>query len=528
MKINGLLDILRNSFGYIPGLIANLSEKKYAGVYISVCYAAVIMPLGLLLHTSGSYYITSENDFFSSYIPHAESLLNGNFVVDVYRGPLYVLLLASIKYLINNFMSAGIIISSLSSAIFLYFTYLLLKKIFSGSVALVVLIFTTINPIFIAYSYAPGTDMFFAALCAISVYLFLTAGKNTHIKIIGSAFFAALAFLTRYNAIFLMTIPVLIILTGIMHKKYKERITSGIIFLMVFLCTAAPWGIYTYINKGEFFYNENYRNIAITLGNIGKLNWEKEWHSNAGKYGSFSDIVKEEPVLLAETITGNFVQHSFKNLLVLNTFYIGIFSVIGLLFFKINRLNIKQFSYYLVNAAFFILLLPVFYDPRFFLFLLPVLSVFAYFGIKSVSDFSSVTQGFIFNGLICFGILSSISYNKQLIIGQEEIKNIESAFHISENNNISDKIIASRMPHISYQLNMKWEALPAGKTIAETIAELKRKNVDYLYFSRREYNEREQLRALINPYNAPPGLQPVIYLRKDRAVLYKIEDGYLL
>jgi hypothetical protein len=110
-----------------------------------------------------------------------------------------------------------------------------------------------------------------------------------------------------------------------------------------------------------------------------------------------------------------------------------------------------------------------------------------------------------------------------LISGQEEIKKIAFAFnnrHIE--NNPSGKIIASRMPHISYNLGMRWVLLPADESLNAAVKELAKQNVDYLYFSRREYTERKKLKTLINPVNAPPALTPVVYIPEEQAVIYKL------
>ncbi|MFO7444955.1 MAG: glycosyltransferase family 39 protein [Ignavibacteriaceae bacterium] len=513
----------KSSFEGLLKILSSLSENKHAGAYLAIAYLLIVLPLGLLLHKTGSYYITSENDFFSSYVPHAQSLLNGNFVIDVYRGPLYVLFLASVNIIFDNYMTAGVLISSLSSAVFLFVIYLTLKSIFSNKIAFAAVLLTSINPFFAAYSYAAGTDMFFNSLAASAIYFFLTADKNKKTKFILAGIFTALAFLTRYSAVFLLlSIPALILFTRIVSNSVNKKIIPVILFLAAFFIIVSPWGIYTYTHKGVVFYNENYRNLAISIGNTGKINWEKEWNKNSDKYGSLMEIIEEEPFTLAETVALNLIYHSYKNLTVLNTLHVGIFSVIGLIVLKKRKPTPHQSAFYLINLSFFLLLLPFFYDLRFPLLMIPLFTVYAYFGIRIAADLSRFSQSIILSGLLCFGIVTSISYNKHLITGQNEVKKTAEKFFLNNIAGSGKSTIASRMPHISYELKMKWKVLPAGKGMAETIAELKKKKVDYLYFSRREYNERKELRSLIYPAEAPTGLTPVVYIRQGPAVLYKI------
>lgn len=515
------------NFSHITRFVSALSGKKHIGLYLSALFVAFILPAALLLHTTGSYYITSENDFFSSYVPHAETFLNGNFVIDVYRGPLYIFFLAGIKSLTGNYLTAGIIISSLSAGTFLYFTYSLLSFIFTKKAAFTAVILTAINPFFMVYSYAPGTDMLFIALCAISVRSFLSDNKNRNVKIALSGLFASLAFLTRYNAVFLLSIPLIILFVKGLFPVIKTRVKTAFIFIVVFLVTAAPWGIYTFTVKGEPFYNENYRNIAISLGTKEDINWETEWNRNSKKYDSVTDIIAKEPDKLAETLTANLLFHSYKSFATLNSFYTGIFALMGLIFIRMRKVTVGQLAYGLICISFFVLLLPVFYDSRFFLFLLPLFSVLACMGVNRISGYSGRSRGIIYAALFCFGLVASVSYNSHIIGGQQEIKNMGKVFMSSGLPYSKGMIVSSRMPHISYELNLNWKVLPAGKSLNNTLKELAKKGVDYIYFSRREFNERKPLRSLIDPLNAPPGLEPVVYLDEDRAVLYKINSSLL-
>lgn len=517
--------ILEDQMGKFYDFISSLSQQKNTGIYFALIYILFMLPIGLVFHDIGSYHITSEDDFFSSYIPHSEQLLNGNFIIDVYRGPLYVFLLSFIKILTGNYLAAGIIISTLSAGVFLFLTHLILKNLFSPLLAFVVLILTALNPFFIEYSYGAGTDMFFNSLAAASIYFFLISKNYSRLTIILSAAFAALAFLTRYNALFLLlSIPCLILFSRAVSKYFKKRIISASIFACVVVLITLPWGLYTLSEKGEFFYNENYRNIAISLGTDGKIDWDKAWNNRADEFDSLSEIVTEEPVLLFKTLTANLFHHSYKNMIALSTLHIGVFVLIGIFFFKRKRMTIQQSAYYIINFSFFILLVPLFYDSRFFLFLIPFFCVPAYFGIKAVSGLLKVTMGLILTGLICFSAVSSIGFNNYTIKAPDEIKLTADVFNSLKIGKKEKEIIASRRPLISYPLNMKWIKLPFGKSIIESIKELKKENADYIFFSKAEFNERKKLRPLINPKNAPPGLTPVIYLPDEPAVLYRIED----
>ncbi len=82
--------------------------------------------------------------------------------------------------------------------------------------------------------------------------------------------------------------------------------------------------------------------------------------------------------------------------------------------------------------------------------------------------------------------------------------------------------IAARKPHVAFYLGMDFVLLPMVKTYDELIDELKKKNVDYLYFSGIEAAMRREFQTLLNPRSNHPGLKVVVYFNNPPAVLYRI------
>jgi hypothetical protein len=58
-------------------------------------------------------------------------------------------------------------------------------------------------------------------------------------------------------------------------------VKTSAIFLGAFLVFIAPWGINCLIQKGSFFYNRNYLNIAYEMFAKGKVGWDQYWYGES-------------------------------------------------------------------------------------------------------------------------------------------------------------------------------------------------------------------------------------------------------
>jgi 4-amino-4-deoxy-L-arabinose transferase-like glycosyltransferase len=503
-------------------------HKKNLPFFISFFYLVVMLPVGLIFHQTGSYHVVSENDLFSSYIPHAKELLNGNFIIDPYRGPVYVFMLAAAGYLLGDFLQAGIFIASISAAFVLYFVFKIIEQLFGRNTALAVTSITICNAIFIQHTYGAGTDMLFAALVSGSVY-FLLAKKDYHFKnVFLSAILAGVAYLTRYNASYLMLlIPAVIVFINFYNLKIKRSLISAVVFAAVGFIIIVPWGIYNLNERGDFFFNENYRNIAITLEESENFDWEKAWFNKKDEFNSFYEIIAEAPLPLFKTFIANLSSHLFYDLKYLMGLQIGIFVLMGIYYFGRSGFSSRVLAYFFINIFFFLIIVPVFYSTRFSLFLIPFYALLGYYGLKLFVNlyFNKNRAKNIFAAsifiLVFTNFLNAAHTNHYRIKGPDEIIKAGKLVH-DKSILTKNKKIAARLPHIAYHLNMKWEKIPYNLPLQETIKALKEKNTDYLFVGKMEYKTREYLKHLIEPAKAPRELKPLVYMPNEQAVIYKI------
>ena len=510
--------------------LQSILNSKQTGLIIAGFYLVVVGLISFIFHKVGDYGI--ETDFFWGYVPGAKKFLSGEIPMDAFRGPLYPMVLGLFGFLLGDFFHAGILIAVISASIVIYVTYELLKKIFTPTISLFVTILLAINPVFIQYSYSAGTDMFFNALAAITLFFFFKHKELNYKNLILAALLGGLSYLTRYNGIFLVSFVVIILFINYWKINWAERIKSSIVFIAVFLITISPWGFYCLSEKGSFFYNENYKNIAFEVYGKGKISWDDFWFKESSKITSLNEVIFKDTGLFLSTTVNNIADHFVNDMEKLLGWQLGVFVILGLILFVLSnplkKRKDEQTAFYIVNLFFFALLLLVFYSERFSLFLLPfylVIAVQPLFTEKlRISKFLPQTIKYVLIfGLIVFTFVKAYSFNSENInSGPTELLTLREWYQEHVPDEMKGKKVAARKAHVAYYLDMDFKLMPMADSYDEFMTKLRNENVDYLYFGIAEAGLRSELQFLIDPKGNHPGLEVVVYFKNPPSVLYRV------
>ena len=505
-------------------------EFRYLGLVIAVLYFVILLILSLLYHKVGDYGV--ETDFFWGYVPKAKSFINGDLQIDQFRGPLYPIVLSLVNLIISDYFISGIVIGVLSASILIFLTFELIKNIFSPTVSLFVSLLLAFNPIFVQYTYSAGTDMMFNVMAAATLFFFFKDKKLNLRNIIIAAVLGGLSYLTRYNGVFLLGFVFIILFVNYWNNDWLQRIKSSIAFVAVFILTIAPWGFYCLSEKGSFFYNENYKNIAYELYGKGKISWDQFWFSESSSFTSLFDVIGRDPFLFISTIIGNIGEHFLLDMERLMGWYVGGFIVLGLILLLISNpfknWKSRETGYYLSNLFFFALLTLVFYSERFSIFLISFYSVIAilpfFIDNFSISKRILLKLGYIIAiSLIAVTLAKSISFNSTRInSGPQELLVLQDWYDKNIPESERGNKIAARKAHVAYYLGMDFVLLPMANSYEKFVEKLRQNNVDYLYISPIEAGLRKELKSLLNPKSSHPGLKVVVYFNNPPSVLYKI------
>lgn len=503
---------------------------KHTGLIIAAVYFVFVGLISFIFHTVGDYGI--ETDFFWGYVPGAKKILSGNIPMDAFRGPLYPMVLAIFGFILGDFFNAGILIAVISASVVVYVTYELLKKIFSPLVSFFVTVLLAVNPVFIQYSYSAGTDMFFNALAALTLFFFFKNKELNYKNLILAAIFGGLSYLTRYNGIFLASFMFVILFVNSWNISWVNRIKASIIFSAVFLITFSPWGFYCLSEKGSFFYNENYKNIAFEVYGKGKISWDDFWFKESSKVTSLTEVIFKDTGLFLSTISNNITDHFVSDLEKLIGWHLGVFVILGLVLLIISNpfknWQTQETGYYLVNLFFFALLLVVFYSERFSLFLIPFYLVIAvqhlFIEKLKIAKFLPQTLKYLLlTGLIVFTFFKSYSFNSDNInSGPTELLTLRDWYEENVPSEQKGKTLAARKAHVAYYLDMDFKLMPMADSYEEFIAKLRQNKVDYLYIGIAEAGLRREFQFLIDPKGNHPGLEVVVYFKDPPSVLYRV------
>lgn len=516
------------SFFSLAPVLPSFVHRPYAGWILAGAIGLVLLAVNLQFHIIGDYL--DETDFYWSYAPEAQRILSGKPPIDDFRGPGYPAVLAVVSLLVSDSFRVGIIIATCSAAVVLALVFTLFQRLFRTDFAFVATLLVALNTKFIQYSYTVGTDMMFNALVSASVFFLLRNAERQWLSIVLSALFAGLAYLTRYNGIFVLgAVPAVLLLANPFQLAWKERLKTCAVYLAVFFLVIAPWGWYCLQERGSFFYNKNYLNIAYEMFAKDRISWDQFWSIESKRYTSLIQVITADVNQFLKTVMMNIVTHGGGDLIRLVGAYTGIFSFVGIftLFGKGN--DRRVISYFLLAAGFFAVLLLVFYGERFSLFLLPAYVVLA---LKALSHprvahlklLGRVPAAKIVVAVVLvWTAVDSWRFNARNIdSGPKEVLSIAEAFHRSNEQPPPDAVVVTRKPHIAYYLKMKMELFPLVSSFDELKAEVRRVNGSYLFFSYVEASLRPQFRPLLDVQNPVPWLQPIAYTSYPPAVLFRV------
>ncbi len=499
------------------------------GFVVAAAYGIAMLVVGLTYHVIGDYHV--ETDFYWSYVQEARAMMSGRLPIEDFRGPAYPMLLGITGTVIGEYFTAGIVLSTLAAALVLFFAYELLRRLFRADTALLATLLVAANTTFVRYTYTAGTDMVFNAFVTASVFFLLKDEQRVWRSIIISAVLAGIAYLTRYNGVALVVAaPAAIVLANPFGLEMRERIKTAAVFVGVFFLVIAPWGFYCLAEKGSFFYNKNYLNIAYEMFAKGRIGWDQFWNVEAHRYESLTHVIFLDFGLFVRQVLFNIVDHARSDMGLLLGWHIGVLSVVGVVAFFKEKPGARLLSLFIIGAGFFAVLLLVFYGERFSMFLLPIYVLLALRALTmpKVSEWRFWNRIHI-GALVGYGLLvwtaaESYGFHREHIdSGPTEILHIAEWFNARGNRTESDSVIIARKPHIAYYLDMRLEYFPYVNTLEELHAHAKASGASLLYFSLMEAGLRPQFRILLDPSQAPPWLTPLVSTNVPPSVLYRIE-----
>ncbi len=495
--------------------------------YMAVPVALLWLLVGLLWRPIGDYGV--ETDFYGDFLPHARQWMAGlPDVLSGYRGPGYYLIVGILDRLGDGFHLAKIL-SALSLGGSIWLLGGLFENLWGRRPAWAGVLFLAGNTVLMQHAYRAASDMFFFFLfCAALAFTFIS--RPTLRTWAAAGLFSGLAFLTRYNGVMLLPM-VLVALVGL-ESSLRFRLKSFAMVMGVWLVVTLPWFVFLAVKTGNPFWNLNHILIAeaIYVGDPSLANMAG-FQPSVG-FSSISEVLLAVPSQVGQVLFGNIPGHFFADWKQLVGWGWGFGAVIGWVGVLVRRPSRRVLVFGLAGLLGFMAMLPVFYNPRFMIPLLPWWA--AGFGVGVAGGTKSIGKRFprlsstgwpfafaLLVGLVTVvGVWHANTVYRQLEDGvlPTELqglaqKALNSRFEFS-----ASTPLCARKPHMANNLGVPFISL-AGKSGFESI---RKSGAYYLLVSPMEAVLYPALVPLIDGHTSPPGLMLVDQV--PGGTLYSVEN----
>ncbi|MBT4485171.1 MAG: hypothetical protein HOC71_16010, partial [Candidatus Latescibacteria bacterium] len=358
---------------------------------------------------------------------------------------------------------------------------------------------------------------------------FLLTMKHTRTSLILAGLFACLAFLTRYNAVFLYPAGIFsIILVDWRSRGGKTALKNSGIFLGSSVLFGLPWYIPNMIVRGSPVYNTN----IIVL----KLNYYGEQLEKVDAIKSVTDLILLDPFYFFRKTLGNIGNYLWRDFHELMDLRFSVFVLAGfillvvLLSTKRIRFSGKQWAFFVFPVLHFTVLGFAHYNIRFSFLRLPFYASLLFIPLiyavkKYIVENRKLSTGIFVFALVLVLVKFYPGYLK--IRAQHENKPdpefiLDFAAFIKSYNVDESFGVISRKPHISHYSGLRLVMLPNNlKTLGELHAYAKKEKAKFLLMSYVEYATRPYFRFLLDNIREYPGFTPV--MRSEGGVIYLID-----
>ena len=492
-------------------------------------------------HPFGTY--STETDFYHLYAPDAERIAAGQFPENPYQGPGYPAMLALLTTLTGDVFVSGKWLSVFSSAAVGILAFFLFERLFGYWVGVGAELIIFVSDLFPRYAINATTDIFFLMLCAAALVVFTNNKISVHWRVILTAVISSLAYLTRYNGVFLVLVCLFgIIVLDLFDRSLYERLKLTGLFIIIFLIVASPWLYANYKHRGSPFYNTNYINIAtefykeIAAADANRGTFGAKYGQDATRqlehvFSSFSDVLLYDPKRMILHYPVNLYESLKRSITTdLVSPWVGWFALIGFVLTLIERPS-RPVILLLVSGALYLLLMALnHWETRYYFFMMVIYAGLAVYAVLRLFDLAR-SRGLLQNrafvlipvsliAVMWFTSFTDARADVRKFMASHPTEVLEACDYL-KSINVSGARIVARKPHVAYICRQEWIFFPQVKSLEDLKEWLQIKPVDYIAIGPREISDRPALKTLKDPKNAPVWLKPVWVSQKANYVLYQ-------
>lgn len=507
--------------GSTGGAIAG-RRWRYAALAVAVALGIALLWIALGPHTVGDYF--TETDFYGGYAEGARALQHGHLDPARYGvvGPGYEVALALVGFVVRDLLLAAELLSVLSVVAGVLLWVALIARRADPRLAFATSLFLATNATLFRYGYSATTDAFAWALQALALTLLLTGVRARDAWLAGLV--AALAFLTRYSAIYLLPAGLVALWLG--GTRFPGRGGATWRFAVGFAAPVVPWVIFSLTHGGslrlQLHHNIAYDVFARSKG----IAWDDYQKLMQPEFHSLWDVIARDPGAVARRELFNVWDHLRLDATALTGTAVAIAAVAGLVLAIRDGTFRRLWPLWVAGTLAFLALVPVFYSERYSLPLLPIYATLA--GAAFASPLLALAAGGgrlwlkpVLALLPLAAALDASARTQARVIDQLPVEVLGAARVLRAEARPGDRVIA-RKPHIAFHGGVEALPFPFTRTLADLAAYARRERAGWLYFSWPEAELRPDYYYLLDTSAVVPGLTARSVSPGHPAVLYRI------
>ena len=481
-------------------------------------------------HTVGYWGV--ETDFFGSYADQARRLLDGRAYTFLHSPPGYAGLVALVSLVTGDLFAAGKLLSALAAAAMVGISYDLVRQLFTKRLALASAALLAL--MLLPHGYLAGTDVVGAVLMVLPMWLVLRAPSRAQVHWFGAGLLAGLAYLVRYNAVFVLGALAAAIIVTYPDRQSARRTAMAFVALAAgFLLAAVPWHLANWRLNGSPFASTGHLQVAAHFFHPRGDAHGTSLAEMAPQFGSMAEVLLHDPVALAKAYVRGLWANAQELLLQSLLFPAYLFAGAGVLLYGV-RIDSRRAILLLWGLLGFLLLGLVGFYQRYYIFLYPLLALWTVIPLCELARSEDTHEGTrsgparrsligraglaILLGLVAIQTIREV--RADLATAPHHV--LEVAAELARVAAPEDLII-SRKPHVAYYAGLP-NIIPLAGSVTEFRAAADEAGADFLVYSDFEARLWPPLAAFAHPDSVSEyGFRMIYRHTQSNTIIYGIE-----
>ena len=482
-----------------------------------VALAMGVLYVVALAYPVHRHVVGAFSDFYVRFAPDADRVAAGEFPRNTYNPPGYPVLLVLASPLTGDHFTTGKWMSLLAGGLTGALAFVLFRRLFGPGPALLAVPIILTSAVFATYAITAMTDVPFVLLCLVVMIAITSEGPHRLRTVILSGVLCGIAYLIRYNAVFLLVPGLAAALWG--ERRWSSRAGLGAAYLASFLVTVAPWLWMNYTHHGSPFYSTNYEDVARAFG-----------ITRSTPFTSLADVLLHDPARFARRYVANLGYTFYQTLGAgLALLPVGPLAATGIGLSLARNRRRPVFLVLLAALSFLLVMSLTHWEKRYFFFILVCYSGFAAFAIFEIARWvgralgSTMAARATMAVLVLWIVVPSIVTVWQAAaktLSRQPVELLPAAEVVRREAPPRATVMAVRA-QMAYLSRREWRPLPGADSVEGLKALLQQDPPGYVVYDRWARKYIPQLKSLVDPAVSPPWLRAVY--SHPSIVVYRVE-----